>query len=85
MFLQIEDGAFDGLVKLRVLDVRENFSPDNSTIYTTSSWNFCHRVAGEKLYVQGDVKFYQDLQPQSQVKELTDFLQRARCNIVEEG
>jgi hypothetical protein len=26
-FFKIEDGAFDGLVRLRVLDVRENFNP----------------------------------------------------------
>ncbi len=30
-FFKIEDGAFDGLVRLRVLDVRENFNPGEKT------------------------------------------------------
>jgi hypothetical protein len=33
---QIEEGAFDGLVRLRVLDVRDNFGPvTNASVYTT--------------------------------------------------
>jgi hypothetical protein len=65
---QIEDGAFDGLVRLRTLDIRYNSGLDaNSQAYTTNSWNFCHKLAQQKIVVQGDIAFYKDLKLQSQV------------------
>ena len=65
------------MVRLRTLDVRENFDKNGIQIYgqntneslstyTTTSWNLCHRVASGSIYLQGELTFLQDLNSQTE-------------------
>ncbi len=76
MHYQIEKGALDNLVRLRVFDIRDNvdtnFDGDKEisrltiSSYTTTSWNFCHRIANQNLETEGGLTFFQDYVQQTQ-------------------
>ncbi len=75
-YYQIEKGALDNLVRLRVFDIRDNidtnFDGDKETSrltissYTTTSWNFCQRIANQNLETQGGLTFFKDFVQQTQ-------------------
>ena len=68
---KIEAGSLDGLVALRVLDIRNNAGEDATSTYTTAAWHLCHRIVDEDLRVDGNLTFLQNYERQTEARPFT--------------